>query len=140
MNGHLNLRLTIALFIAGPFVLWQIWQFVAAGLYKQERSVVFRYFPFSAMLFVGGAVFGYFMMVPYALFFLARMTLGQIHYWESIDNYWSFLTSLTLAFMLFVHPFEEVHQHCVIVKRKRVPVPLDERLCRLYGYWHKARV
>jgi sec-independent protein translocase protein TatC len=87
-----------ALFVAGPFVLWQIWQFVAAGLYKREKSVAFRYFPFSVLLFVGGAVFGYFMMVPYAIFFLAKMTIGsRIEYWETIDNYWTFLTSLTLA-------------------------------------------
>lgn len=86
-----------ALFVAGPFVLWQIWQFIAAGLYKHEQRVINTYFPFSVGLFLGGVLFGYFMMVPYALYFLARMSLGQIAYWESLDNYFSFLTSLTLA-------------------------------------------
>ncbi len=86
-----------SLFFAGPIVLWQMWQFVAAGLYKSEKSLAYSYFPFSLLLFLGGALFGYFLMVPYALFFLARMTIEQIQYWESIDNYWSFLISLTLA-------------------------------------------
>lgn len=86
-----------ALFVAGPFVLWQIWQFIAAGLYKHEKRVINTYFPVSVFLFLGGVLFGYFMMVPYALYFLARMSLGQIDYWESLDNYFSFLTSLTLA-------------------------------------------
>jgi len=95
---YMRVCLFFALFVAGPYVLWQIWQFVAAGLYKREKSVVFHYFPFSAGLFLGGSVFGYFMMVPYAIFFLAKMTIGgRIEYWETIDNYWTFLTSLTLA-------------------------------------------
>ncbi|MFT5052322.1 MAG: sec-independent protein translocase protein TatC [Chlamydiales bacterium] len=94
---YMRVCFMFALFFGGPVLLWQMWQFIAAGLYKRERNLTMRYFPLSVLLFVSGVLFGYFMMVPYALYFLARMTLEQIHYWESIDNYWSFLTSLTLA-------------------------------------------
>jgi len=95
---YMRVCLYFAMFVGGPFVLWQVWQFIAAGLYQREQRVVLSYFPFSVLLFVGGVLFGYFGMVPYALFFLAKMTLGShIEYWESLDNYWTFLTSLTLA-------------------------------------------
>lgn len=94
---YMRVCLYFALFVAGPIVLWQLWQFVAAGLYSHERRVVHRYFPASVGLFLGGVVFGYALMVPYALYFLARMSLTQIQYWETIDNYFTFLTSLTLA-------------------------------------------
>ncbi len=86
-----------ALFIGGPFLLWQMWQFIAAGLYKNEKRVVHSYFPLSALLFLGGVLFGYFVMVPNALYFLASMTIREIQYWETIGNYWTFLVALTLA-------------------------------------------
>ncbi len=93
----MKMCLYVSLFLAGPVILWQMWQFIAAGLYRKEKGVVYRYFPFSAALFVGGVLFGYFVMVPNALYFLARMTLTEIQYFETIGNYWSFLVSLTLA-------------------------------------------
>ena len=88
-----------ALFVGGPVLLWQMWQFVAAGLYRRERSVIYTYFPASVGLFVVGVLFGYFVMVPNALYFLAKMHVQQeeFTYWQSADIYWHFLTSLTLA-------------------------------------------
>ena len=86
-----------SLFFGGPYLLWEMWQFVAAGLYRHEKKVVHSYFPTSVGLFVGGVLFGYFVMVPQALYFLARMTLTEIQYFESIGNYWTFLISLTIA-------------------------------------------
>ena len=94
---YMRICFYFALFVGGPVVLWQMWQFVAAGLYANEKRALNRYFPFSAVLFLSGVVFGYFLMVPYALFFLARMSLTQVTYWQTIDNYLTFLTSLTLA-------------------------------------------
>ena len=94
---YMRVCFMFALFFGGPVLLWEMWQFIAAGLYPREKKMTLRYFPMSVLLFVSGVLFGYFMMVPYALFFLARMTLEQIQYWESVENYWSFLVSLTLA-------------------------------------------
>lgn len=88
-----------ALFVGGPVLLWQLWQFIAAGLYRQERSVVHAYFPFSVSLFVGGVLFGYFVMVPNAMYFLAKMHVAQeqFTYWQGDRMYWHFLTTMTLA-------------------------------------------
>ena len=94
---YMKISAYFALFIGGPFLIYQLWQFVAAGLYRHERKTVMRFFPFSALLFLTGVVFGYFLMVPYALFFLADISIMQIEYYESIDTYTSFLLSLTLA-------------------------------------------
>lgn len=94
---YMKISAYFALFVGGPYLLYQLWQFVAAGLYRHERRVVMRYFPFSALLFLVGVVFGYLLMVPYALYFLAKISIEQIEYYESIDTYTSFLLSLTLA-------------------------------------------
>lgn len=86
-----------SLFIGGPFVLWQLWQFIAAGLYQQEQRMVRRLFPFSLLLFFSGVTFGYFMLVPYGQYFLVRMGLEQVEYYPEIGVYFAFLTSLSLA-------------------------------------------
>ena len=62
----------LAVFVAAPFMLWQMWGFIAAGLYGSERTVVYRSVPVSMALFLGGVAFGYGVMVPYALYFLGE--------------------------------------------------------------------
>ena len=84
----------VALFIAGPFVLWQAWAFVAAGLYRREKRVVYRFFPVSVGLFLGGVSFSYAYMVPYGYYYLTELGLNQIRHEALITPWISFLTTL----------------------------------------------
>jgi len=59
-----------SLFLASPVVLYELWQFVATGLYPQERRYVRILFPFSALAFLVGMLFGYLVLVRYGLHFL----------------------------------------------------------------------
>jgi sec-independent protein translocase protein TatC len=65
--------LIFALVLASPVVIWQIWAFIGAGLYKHERAVFYRYFPFMIGLFGAGVYFGYRLALPYSLGFLIGM-------------------------------------------------------------------
>jgi Tat protein translocase TatC len=65
--------LIFAFVLASPVVIWQIWAFIAAGLYKHERSVFYRYFPFMVLLIAAGVWFGYAVALPYSLGFLISM-------------------------------------------------------------------
>ena len=65
--------LIFAMVLASPVVIWQVWAFIASGLYKNERSVFYRYFPFMVMLIVAGVWFGYAVALPYSLGFLISM-------------------------------------------------------------------
>lgn len=56
--------------IASPWVFYQVWLFVAAGLYPHERKYVYIYLPVCLGLFLGGAVFCFFMVFPFVLDFL----------------------------------------------------------------------
>ncbi len=60
----------VALVISSPWALYQMWLFVAAGLYRHERRIVYVFVPFSAVLFVGGSVFAYTIVLRYGLRFL----------------------------------------------------------------------
>jgi sec-independent protein translocase protein TatC len=85
----------ISIFLAGPYLLMQMWGFIAAGLYRSEKSVVHRYLPASLGLFLGGVLFGYFVMVPYALYFLGLDDLNL----ETlvVSSYLEFMKGLALA-------------------------------------------
>jgi Tat protein translocase TatC len=88
----------IALFVGAPVLLYQLWMFVAAGLYRREQRVVRRYFPAAMVLFVGGVLFGYYLLVPYGMYFLNRTTSIELVRPDfRLSEYWTFLNSLCLG-------------------------------------------
>ena len=94
----LRVCLYFALFIGGPYLLWQLWQFLAAGLYPGERKAAMRYFPYSVALFIVGVLFGYYVMVPYAMYFLGiALDTDILQAQYRLSDYFSLLTALSLA-------------------------------------------
>jgi len=69
-NLELKLALLAAIFLGAPFILGQVWLFIAPGLYKHERRYAMPFVLSSSVLFVLGGAFGYFVAFPYALQFL----------------------------------------------------------------------
>jgi sec-independent protein translocase protein TatC len=72
-TGAINLIITLGIYIgvvlAAPVVLYQVWLFIAPGLYKHERKAVTGFIVSSLFLFFAGISFGYFVMLPYMLNF-----------------------------------------------------------------------
>ena len=66
---YLNISMISAAAISAPWAVYQIWMFVAAGLYPHERRVVMRYAPLSISLLVGGMLFVYFLVLPWTIEF-----------------------------------------------------------------------
>ncbi len=93
----LKLALISASFLAGPLLLWQVWGFVAAGLYAKEKRAVMRYFPVSLGLFFGGACFGYFLLLPWAFYFMAQVMPSGVSFLPGIGPYLSLLVTMTLS-------------------------------------------
>jgi sec-independent protein translocase protein TatC len=58
------------IFVASPFVLYQLWMFISPGLYRNEKRYVFPFMGSTIILFAAGAVFGYKLVYPQALNFL----------------------------------------------------------------------
>jgi sec-independent protein translocase protein TatC len=63
---YLKLAVYGGVFAAVPWVLWQLWQFIAPGLYKREKRVVFPFIFFGTLLFYVGAAFCFFVVMPAA--------------------------------------------------------------------------
>jgi Tat protein translocase TatC len=57
--------------LSGPFVIYQLWKFISAGLYSHEKKYVLFYLPFSLLLFASGVLFSYFVFMPLMLKYLA---------------------------------------------------------------------
>ena len=71
---YLKITLINAGAIAGPWIIYQIWVFVAAGLYPNERKMVTRYIPLSLTLFVAGLVFVYVLVLPLSIKFFIEFS------------------------------------------------------------------
>jgi sec-independent protein translocase protein TatC len=71
---YLKLSAIAAVVIAGPWLLYQIWMFVAAGLYPHERKTVTRFIPLSIALLIGGVLFAFYIVLPMTLSFFIWFT------------------------------------------------------------------
>jgi Tat protein translocase TatC len=71
---YLKITLISAAAIAGPWIIYQIWLFVSAGLYPHERKMVTRYIPLSVTLFVTGLIFVYILVLPLSIKFFIEFS------------------------------------------------------------------
>jgi sec-independent protein translocase protein TatC len=69
-NMYLKIGLVVGLFIASPWVLYQVWMFISPGLYRHEKKYIIPFLMSTVGLFVAGGVFAYFAVFPAALDFL----------------------------------------------------------------------
>lgn len=60
--------------IAGPFIFWQLWAFIAPGLYKKEKKSALLFVIFSTALFLGGGVFGWYVAFPVAFSYFLSLS------------------------------------------------------------------
>ncbi len=67
---YLKVSLIGGLILSGPYVLYQVWAFVSPGLYEEEKRLVLPFLFFTVLLFFGGVLFGYFVVLPYGFRFL----------------------------------------------------------------------
>lgn len=96
---QLKLCLMAAVFFSMPFILFQLWKFIAPGLYRNERRYLVGFVVSASVLFVGGAAFAYYMVFPLGFkFFLSISGDWGVTGSLSISWYLSFVAKLLLAF------------------------------------------
>jgi len=93
-----KLTLFLALFIAIPYVLYQLWSFVAPGLYRHERRLVFPLLVSSTVLFYAGAAFAYFVVFPLVFAFFTSTAPEGVAVMTDISRYLDFVLTLFFAF------------------------------------------
>lgn len=89
----------IALLLISPLILYQLWAFIAPGLYEKERKVTLSYIPFAFILFIAGIAFSYFLLFPYVLNFMIDLSARlDVQLTIGINEYFTFLFQITLPF------------------------------------------
>lgn len=73
---YLQISIICGIILAGPWIVYQLWLFVAAGLYPHERKTVTKYIPLSIALMVSGVLFVYFLVLPLTVDFFLKFTSG----------------------------------------------------------------
>ena len=95
-----KLTLVAAIFLAMPYVLYQIWSFIAPGMYKHERRLAIPLLASSIMLFYAGAAFAYFVVFPLIFAFFTSVAPEDITIMTDINSYLDFVLKLFFAFGL----------------------------------------
>jgi sec-independent protein translocase protein TatC len=90
----------VAVFIAMPVVLYQVWQFVAPGLYKREKRLAIPLLISSIVLFYAGIAFAYFIVFKVMFGFFVGVTPTGVNMTPDISAYLSFVLGIFLAFGL----------------------------------------
>jgi len=95
-----KLTFIAALAIAMPIVLYQVWSFVAPGLYKKEKRFTFPLLASSILLFYAGIAFAYFVLFPLVFKFLVAFAPDIVNVMPDITSYVSFVVTISFVFGL----------------------------------------
>lgn len=97
---YLKVSFLAGILLACPVLLYQFWMFVAPGLYKKERHLLGPVIAITSFFFIGGALFGYFVVFPSGFKFLLGFGTDYIRTLPSMREYLDFSTKLMIAFGL----------------------------------------
>lgn len=89
-----------SLALSMPIIFWQIWLFVAPGLYKHEKMIVLPFVFFASIMFAIGAGFAYFVVFPFVIKYILAFGNHQFTSSISVESYVTFFTRLILGFGL----------------------------------------
>lgn len=93
---HIKVSFMAGLIAASPYILWEAWRFIKPGLYEKEVKVARHAVAICSSLFLAGVCFGYFVIAPFAVTFLAGYELPGVVAQPSLGSYISYLVMLTV--------------------------------------------
>ena len=93
-----KLTIVLAIFIAMPYILFQLWSFIAPGLYQNEKRLIAPLVFGSTLLFYGGIAFAYYIVFPVAFAFFSSVAPEGVTIATDISSYLDFVLKLFFAF------------------------------------------
>ncbi|MVN92511.1 twin-arginine translocase subunit TatC [Mucilaginibacter aquatilis] len=95
---ELNSALIIGITLGFPYLLWEVWRFIKPALHEKERKAASGFVIYASLLFLLGIMFGYFIVAPESISFLANLSVSdKIENMFTVDSYLSSVATLTLA-------------------------------------------
>jgi sec-independent protein translocase protein TatC len=93
---HIKVSFVLGLVGAFPYLFWELWRFVKPGLYEKEKMLTRNVVAVCSSLFLLGVAFGYFVISPFAVSFLAGYELPGVKPLPSLGSYINYMVMLTL--------------------------------------------
>lgn len=124
----IKLTAIVAVFLSVPYILYQIWAFVAPALYKQEKRLVYPLLVSSTLLFYIGVAFAYYVVFPLVFGFLTSTAPEGVTIATDISSYLDFVLTIFLAFGICF----EVPVAIILLCWSGVTSPEDLRVKRPY--------
>jgi sec-independent protein translocase protein TatC len=86
------------IFISSPLILWQVWKFIAPGLYSHEKKFAIPFVLMSTCFFVAGGLFSHYIAFPWTWMFFASFATDYMKFVPKIDEAFSLYTKMILGF------------------------------------------
>ena len=96
--AYIKTAFIAGILLASPIIFYQMWMFIAPGLYQHEKKFVIPFVFSSSVLFAGGALFGYFVVFPFGFRFFLGYANEYIQALPTVKEYFSFASKLLFAF------------------------------------------
>lgn len=93
---HLYVSFWVGVIVAFPYILWEVWRFVSPGLHSHERKAARGVIIVCTLLFFTGVVFGFLVIAPFSISFLAGYTMEGVEVAPTLDSYVTYMTMFTL--------------------------------------------
>jgi sec-independent protein translocase protein TatC len=94
---YMKMAFFVGIFVASPFVLYEIWAFISPGLYKNEKAWAIPFIGMGSTFFILGALFGHYYLFPITFRFLGSFGGPDMRFLPKIDEYWSFYSWFLLG-------------------------------------------
>jgi len=94
---YIQLSLIVGTLMAAPFIMYQLWLFIAPGLYANEKKMAIPFVLFSTLGLIGGALFNHYIMFPWMMAFFASFNTQDLLFMPKLDSVFSLYTKFLIA-------------------------------------------
>jgi sec-independent protein translocase protein TatC len=94
---YMKMAFFVGIFVAFPFVLWEVWGFISPGLYRNEKAWAIPFIGMGSIFFAGGALFGHYFLFPLTFQFLYTFGGSDMQFLPRIGEYGSFYSWFLLG-------------------------------------------
>ncbi len=94
---YMKMAFFVGIFVAAPYILYQVWAFIAPGLYPHEKVYAVPFIAFGSLFFAAGAGFGHFFLFPLTFRFLGEFASRDMQFLPRVGEYYTFYSWFLLA-------------------------------------------
>jgi sec-independent protein translocase protein TatC len=94
---YMRMAFFVGIFVVAPFILYQVWAFIAPGLYRHEKVYALPFIVFGTLFFIAGGLFGHYVLFPLTFRFLGEYAGGDMSFKPKVSEYFDFYAWFVLG-------------------------------------------